>query len=84
MSVVSKKDKRLFQKNNDKAKAFFSGAFMRTRERPGAKPEDKPLRIFFIETLKLNVSKACNRIDLKNGFHWFRNSVYKPIIFLYS
>lgn len=42
VSVVSKKGKRIFQKGNDKAKAFFSGALLRTRKRSEPKLEDKP------------------------------------------
>ncbi|AKB77828.1 hypothetical protein MSHOH_1345 [Methanosarcina horonobensis HB-1 = JCM 15518] len=42
VSVVGKEGKRIFQKGNDKAKAFFSGAFLRTREKSDSKPKDKP------------------------------------------
>lgn len=45
VSVVGKEGKRLFQKNNDKAKAFFAGALLQTRKRSDPKPKDKPKEI---------------------------------------
>ncbi|HIH73955.1 MAG TPA: replication endonuclease [Methanosarcina sp.] len=42
VSVVSKKGKRLFQKNNDKAKAFFAGALLQTRKESDSKSRNKP------------------------------------------
>ncbi|WP_440947873.1 rolling circle replication-associated protein [Methanosarcina sp. T3] len=41
VGVLSKEGKRIFQKGNDTAKAFFSGALLRTRKRSEPKP-DKP------------------------------------------
>lgn len=41
VGVIGKEGKRLFQKGNDKAKAFFSGALARCKKQPEAKQEDK-------------------------------------------
>ncbi|AKB35514.1 hypothetical protein MSSAC_0924 [Methanosarcina siciliae C2J] len=42
VGVIAKEGKRIFQKGNDKAKAFFSGALLRTSKRSEPKLEDKP------------------------------------------
>ena len=41
VGVVGKEGKRLFQKGNDKAKAFFSGALARCKKQPEPKQENK-------------------------------------------
>ncbi|MDQ1251736.1 MAG: hypothetical protein QG646_847 [Euryarchaeota archaeon] len=42
VGVVGKEGKRLFQKGNEKAKAFFSGALARCKKQPAPKQDDKP------------------------------------------
>ncbi|AAM05985.1 predicted protein [Methanosarcina acetivorans C2A] len=42
VGIIGKKGKRLFQKGNDKAKAFFAGALLRRKAKQEPKPEDKP------------------------------------------
>lgn len=42
LGVITKEGKRLFQKNNDKAKAFFAGSLLQTRKESEPKPKGKP------------------------------------------
>lgn len=42
VGVIGKEGKRLFQKGNEKAKAFFAGTLKRLKKQQEPKPEDKP------------------------------------------
>lgn len=42
VGVLSKEGKRIFQKGNDTAKAFFSGALLRTRKKSEPHSKNKP------------------------------------------